>query len=83
MILDGHGQATGIRKRAGDATILIVLNAHHDVVTFKLPDYGDRVAWSLLVDTNQPEGASGMFPSGSEYDLTERSCLVFVLLDEA
>jgi glycogen operon protein len=83
MILDGRGQATGIRQRAGDATILIVLNAHHDVVRFRLPEYGNCVAWSLVLDTNQPEGCSGIFPFGSEYELTERSCLVFVLLAEA
>jgi glycogen operon protein len=82
VILDGRAQATGIRRRAGDATIMIVFNAYHDVVKFRLPEYGNCVAWSLLIDTNQPDGASGIFPCGSEYELTGRSCLALVLLVE-
>ncbi len=37
MLLDGRAQATGIRRPATDATLLLVLNAHHDVVGFTLP----------------------------------------------
>ena len=37
MLLDGRAQATGIKRRGDDATLLIVFNAHHDVVEFTLP----------------------------------------------
>ena len=37
MLLDGRAQPTGIKQRGVDATLLIVLNAHHDVVNFTLP----------------------------------------------
>ena len=38
MLLDGRAQATGIRQRGHDATLLIVFNAYHDVVKFTLPE---------------------------------------------
>ena len=31
MLIDGRAQPTGIRKRGEDATLLLVLNAWHDV----------------------------------------------------
>ena len=34
MLLDGRAQTTGIKRRGSDATLLIVFNAHHDVVKF-------------------------------------------------
>ena len=37
MLMDGRAQATGITRRGDDATLLIVFNAHHDVVNFTLP----------------------------------------------
>ncbi len=37
MLLDGRAQATGIARRGGDATLLMIFNAHHDVVRFTLP----------------------------------------------
>jgi isoamylase len=38
MLLDGRAQATGIMRPASDATLLLVVNAHHDVVVFTLPE---------------------------------------------
>jgi len=36
MLLDGAHQETGIKRRGSDATMLLVYNAHHDVVNFTL-----------------------------------------------
>ena len=38
-----------------DATALLVLNAHHDVVNFRLPEVVGGNLWRCLVDTNDPE----------------------------
>ncbi len=54
MLLDGRAQATGIKRRGGDVTLLIVLNAHHDVVKFALPQCYDARGWKRLIDTNDP-----------------------------
>ena len=55
MLLDGRAQATGIRKRGHDATLLLVMNAHHDVVKFTLPEVPEGKHWFCIVDTNAPE----------------------------
>ena len=52
MLMDGRAQPTGIRRRGADATLLMVLNAHHDLVEFVLPETAGGREWSLLVDTN-------------------------------
>ena len=59
MLLDGRAQATGIKRRGGDVTLLIVLNAHHDVVEFSLPRCCDLRGWKRLIDTNDPGSAGG------------------------
>ena len=84
MLMDGRAQVTGIKQRGHDATLLLVLNAHHDLVHFTLPECpgGDR--WTLLIDTNIAEGAEQqIFKTGERYDVTARSSLLFVLNAEA
>ena len=80
MILDGLTQATGIRKRASDATVLIVFNAHHDIVEFTLPELRGGCRWALEIDTNvaEPDTANALFGSGDHYAVTGRTLLLFV-----
>jgi isoamylase len=80
MLLDGRAQATGIRRPGEDASLLLVLNAHGDVVEFTLPEPVGGGAWQLLVDTNLANDAEkGTFRSGHRYKTTGRSLLLFVL----
>ncbi|MGN6318661.1 glycogen debranching protein GlgX [Trinickia sp.] len=80
VVLDGRAQASGIRRPASDATLLIVLNAHHDVVEFKLPDIPGSDQWSCLIDTNVPvRDELPEFESGDVYQVTGRSLLLFAL----
>ena len=55
MLLDGRAQATGIKRPSMDATVLLVLNAYHDVVKFKLPEVVGGQTWRCLLDTNAPD----------------------------
>ena len=57
MLMDGRAQPTGIRRRGEDATLLMVLNAYHDLVGFTLPETAGGSRWSLLIDTNLAEDA--------------------------
>lgn len=41
MLLDGRAQESGIKRRGSDATLLLIYNAHFDVVNFTLPDVAD------------------------------------------
>jgi glycogen operon protein len=80
MMLDGRAQKTGIRKRAQDDTVLIILNSFDGLVDFTLPESPDGSTWSLLIDTNIPDGKPGeQFPCGSQYQVTARSVLLFTL----
>ncbi len=79
MLLDGRGQATGIRRPASDETLFWVLNAFHDVVAFTLPSVAGGDTWVRLLDTAAPEAAEDSFHSGETYDVTGRSNLLFVL----
>jgi isoamylase len=80
MLMDGQAQPTGIGRRGEDATMLMVLNAHHDLVMFTLPVHPGGSRWSLLVDTNAPErDEAAAFPFGEVYDVTARSLLLFAL----
>ena len=83
MLLDGRAQPTGIRRRGTDATLLLILNAHHDVVKFTLPEVVGGDAWMCLIDTNQPDlEAPTEFRFGKEYTVTAHSLLLFQLKPE-
>ena len=83
MLIDGRAQATGIKRPAMDATALLVMNAHHDVVNFRLPEVVGGNVWRCLVDTNAPEiEGQKRFRSGDEYTVTGRSFLLLVLEPE-
>lgn len=83
MLLDGRAQETGIRRRGSEATLLLVVNSHHDGVNFTLPEVPEGLNWTSLIDTNQPEiSGKDEFEFGSEYTVTPRSLLLFKLQKE-
>nr|WP_245944134.1 glycogen debranching protein GlgX [Acuticoccus kandeliae] len=79
VLLDGRARETGVRV-GSDATLLLVLNAHDDVVEVTLPPAAGGGEWVSLVDTNR-EGPADMarFPIGHVYQATGRSLLLFML----
>ena len=83
MLLDGRAQETGIRRRGSEATLLLLVNSHHDGVNFTLPEVPEGLNWTSLIDTNQPEiSGKDVFEFGSEYTVTPRSLLLFKLQKE-
>jgi isoamylase len=80
MLIDGRARTTAISRRGGEATLLIVFNAYHDVVQFTLPQCNGGTAWQLLIDTNIADGDGGAsFPIGHVYAVTGRSLLLLKL----
>ena len=84
LLLDGRAQASGIRRRGGEATLLLVTNAHHDVVEFTLPKASGGRDWVRLIDTNLPDededyDRNAAFKFGHRYQVTGRSLLLFLL----
>ncbi len=83
MLMDGRAQPTGVRRSGADATLLLIVNAHHDVVNFHLPEVAQATDWTCLLDTNRPDlrGAES-FAFGSSFTVTGRSLLLFELQHE-
>ena len=84
LLLDGRSQASGIRRRGSEATVLLVTNAHHDVVVFTLPKVAGGRDWRRLLDTNLPDEDedlenSALFKFGHQYQETGRSLLLLHL----
>ena len=80
MLIDGRARPTGLRQRGTEATLLMVLNAHHDVVEFTLPTATGEGSWNLLLDTNLPVIADDYRGNaGDLYGITARSLVLFVL----
>jgi isoamylase len=77
VLLDGRAQPTGIRRRGRDLTMLLILNAHHDVVKFKLNAVVGGSCWMLLVDTSRPEIDDPVpLAFDFEYEVAGRSLLL-------
>lgn len=80
MLMDGRAQETGIRRAGADATLLLVVNAHHDMVNFRLPPVPQGEFWTCMLDTNQPAvRGQERFEFEHEYAVTGRSLLLFEL----
>jgi glycogen operon protein len=80
MLMDGRAQATGIRRPASDATLLLLFNAHHEVVAFTLPECAGGRHWAMVFDTGAPDLAhGGEYGIGDIYPMTARSTVLFQL----
>jgi len=79
MLIDGRARPTGVRQRGTEAAMLIVLNAHHDLVEFTLPVVEGGTHWILELDTNmtdeQPQYTGA---PGDPYGVTGRSLALFI-----
>ena len=67
------------RMIVGD-TLLLLLNASHELVPFHLPAENPQSAWEWLLDTVDPDAGSTRFPGGTPYDLQARSVAVLRLV---
>jgi glycogen operon protein len=62
-----------------DASFLLLVNAHHEPISFVVPPAPEERRWALVIDTNSAEvGAPGVARSGGElYELNSRSLALF------
>jgi len=81
VLLDGRAQPTGMHRRGVDQSLLLILNSHHDVVSFELPEVVGGLRWRRLIDTNQLDSEDDpTFEFASSYEVTGRSLLLFELV---
>jgi len=82
VLLDGRAQPTGMHRRGVDQSLLLILNSHHDVVPFELPEVVGGLRWRRLIDTNQLDSEDDpTFEFASSYEVTGRSLLLFAARD--
>ena len=79
ILLDGRSVKHLTYRRKDPDVLLMVMNAHSDVVMFNLPQVPGGNEWSLMLDTNQTETETATFESGHSYGATGRSMLLFSL----
>jgi glycogen operon protein len=70
------------RQLRGD-TLLILLNAHQEEVTFALPAASEGTVWMRLFDTIAPRVDEQPYAGGETYPLQGRTLAVFVLTTQA
>jgi glycogen operon protein len=68
-------------ERLVDDTFLVLLNAHHEAVSFVLPAHRRGVHWETVVDTRFPDGRPRRrsVKGGRAYALDARSVAILVL----
>jgi isoamylase len=72
MLLDGRAQATGIRKKGSDLSLLLMFNAHHEPVTFTFPGISGGV-WKLLIETSDIDRQHPYLEFSPTHELLGRS----------
>jgi isoamylase len=79
MLMDGRARPTGLRQRGTEAAMLIVLNSHHDLVNFTLPEYADGESWDRILDTHSAnEEVDYKGRTGDVYGVTGRSLVLLI-----
>ncbi|HWT81039.1 MAG TPA: hypothetical protein VN648_19800, partial [Candidatus Methylomirabilis sp.] len=66
-----------------DETALILLNAHHESVTFTLPKTRDEQIWERVLDTSAGDDTPLSLRGGEALDLGDRSLVVLFTRDES
>jgi isoamylase len=87
VILDGRAPVSGIRRKGSDVTLLLIANAHHEAVKFKMPSSTGGHYWERLFDTGLPVPDAGSPNAtqkcGSIREAAARSLSLFKLLNES
>jgi isoamylase len=79
MLIDGRARPTAVRQRGAEAAMLVLLNGHHDLVEFTLPEFEGGTQWLLQVDTNLvQEEAKYQGRASDKYGITGRSLILFL-----
>jgi glycogen operon protein len=83
---DGHARCLGVQLAGHDMdeltdtgvpaegeTLLLLLNAHHDAIPFRLPALPHGRRWQALLDTIRADPPSASYRGRTAFPLTARS----------
>lgn len=82
MFLSGQGldETEERGRKLSDENFLLLMNAYHEDVSFKLPSVGGGGRWAAWMDTSREGGlrAAGSYDAGEVYPLQARSLVVLM-----
>ena len=63
-----------------DDDFIVLLNAHHEAIPFKIPAYPDSASWEVLIDTSSASGFvhNQTIRTGQSYPLQGRSAVLLI-----
>ncbi|WCE06255.1 glycogen debranching protein GlgX [Pseudoxanthomonas sp. JBR18] len=78
LVLEGRAQSSGVREHATDATLLILINAYHEGVVFKLPDdEQSTLHWKLVLSTDDELHLDSLPKGSTDFLAPPRSVTLF------
>jgi len=81
VIFDGRAQSTGLRERGSDATVLLLINGHHEDVEFTMPPAIEGDEWHLLLQTEKSAKVEGKVAlPGEKRSMANRSMAFYVMV---
>ncbi|MGD0189058.1 MAG: glycogen debranching enzyme GlgX, partial [Roseiarcus sp.] len=75
----GHYHLTAAGEPETDDTFLVIMNAHHEPISCRMPSFDTSVVWELAFDTSVADGLDGggrQLKPGDTYAVTPRSFLL-------
>jgi isoamylase len=83
MLLDGR-VARGLEQKEGQQApiLMLVLNAHHEELPFKLPAVPGVIGWRKLMDTAAAERATGFLDKEDMFSFSPRSVMLLAALPD-
>ena len=80
VMLDGRAQPSGLAKPGEDATLLLLLNAWHEDMTFVCPTVPEGQQWRRIIATDLPDETDmPSFHDGQPVELKGRSLQLLML----
>ncbi len=73
---DAIGECDERGRPVEDESFVVLLNAHHEELRFRLPATKGGAAWQVEIDTARGRGAAVQAPAGGDYGVEGRSMVV-------
>lgn len=75
---DPNADCIGLRLKTADEEAILIFNSHDGAVPFLSPEKGGDGAWSIVVDTNDPDAEPKPLDAGDTIDVAGRSLLLMM-----
>jgi glycogen operon protein len=77
---DGLSETDARGRPVTDRSFIVLFNAHHEEIAFRLPEQAGPLRWFTLLDTARADGlaGNGTFAAGATYPLQGRSLALLV-----